>query len=97
MKSCTTPCTETLAHFSLNVMGSSVGYAGARMMMACGGGWIGAGWTVGGVIAGRIDVIWWSGMRDWSRGCGGGGGTIDGRGAWMMMDGRGAGAQIIIG
>ena len=52
-----------------------------------------------GVIAGRIDVIWWRGMRDWTRVCGGGGGggTIDGRGAWMMMDGRGAGARMIIG
>ena len=72
------------------------------MMMACGGGWIGATWAVGGVIVGgvivgRIIVIWCIGMRDWTRGCGGRGGMIDGRRTWMMMNGRGAGARMIIG
>ena len=71
------------------------------MVMACGGGWIGATWAVGGVIVGRIIVIWCIGMRDWTRGCGGGG-TIDRSGAdWagglMMMVGLIDGARMIIG
>ena len=76
------------------------------MVMACGGGWIGATWAVGGVIVGgvivgRIIVIWCIGMRDWTRGCGGGG-TIDRSGAvWigglMMMVGRIGGARMMIG
>ena len=71
------------------------------MMMACFGGWIGATYAVGGVIVGRIIVIWCIGMRDWTLGCGGGG-TIDRSGAvWvgglMMIDARICGARMIIG
>ena len=68
------------------------------MMMDCGGCWIGA---VGGVIAGRIGVIWGIGMRDWTRDCGGEG-MIDGSGAflvgaWIIMVGRRGGGRMMRG